>query len=182
MEPVRGDSAAEISNADENGFDWINTCYLCGLSCVRDMKRPSTSKNGRVSVVSKAENMREKTLLVCKYRGDEWGSEVQSRLEKVNDLRVVKAHYHLNCFRRFMGLQGKQLLKYSPRPLGGRPTDDIVEKKMANFYKACEQLKVRVGDCSLEVAAEINHKMKEMNDDPNYLYKITNILQLLKKR
>jgi len=135
---LRSSSTSEIS------FNWKTNCFLCNKCANR----------GYSTVVEVKTLPIKKHLLSCsKSRNDDWGNEVQHRLDSCFDLVAEEAIYHITCMNRF------RLVKPTDNA-SGRPFNS---KMMDNFLKVCQWLDE--GDGELHTVTDICNKMVELSEE-----------------
>ena len=97
-------------------------------------------------------------LQICHARKDEWGTEVQARLQTCIDLPAAEAIYHKACHNAFRKMQPSPTADTSDaRCGGGRPIDSA---RHSIFEKLCDWLEV--ADEELYTLAELQDRMKEI--------------------
>lgn len=93
-------------------FNFLTHCLYCGESCIveKDKKNPTRwrpaymcrSIHKQQKLQKKPKDYKEYIIDKCKERNDDWGSEVEMRIEgAICDLHAADARYHQECMQRF---------------------------------------------------------------------------------
>ena len=112
------------SSNDNTQFDWNSLC--------------AKRANVNLSTVSPVETMSvvEKVVERCVERGDDWGSDVHSRIALCQPAVMKSGIYHIACMTSF-------LLNVTTGKKKGRPVDT---SKQENFESVCTWLETEGGE------------------------------------
>jgi hypothetical protein len=116
----------------------------------------------------------QSVLQTCIERADEWGLQVQGRLNTVNDLPAVDAVYHHQCYKRFRtdSHASRQI------DIAGRPTD---KEKRKTFEELCSWLEDG-SDGELHSLDELRRHMTEKSGNEDWVYGTKQLKNLLFER
>jgi hypothetical protein len=130
---------AKLLRSSGTSFDWKHHCFLCAAPVEFDSRHPDRCDS--TSSVSTIE-MHQNVAKTAAERNDQWGLQVQGRLQACNDLVAEEAVYHRTCLQAF----------HNKKTLGCGDGDKKVmessqgvwkdETKMKAFNKFCEWLEV----------------------------------------
>ena len=89
-------------------FEFRCHCLYCGENC--DLQKcPKNPSRWRPAYLchstsrSDSRSYKDYILRICSERNDEWGNEVQVRMEgAISDLHAAEARYHVDCYSRFI--------------------------------------------------------------------------------
>ena len=139
------------SENETSPFHTQTHCLFCGMHIDLEIKDPSVSKVRTIQFTITIQN-------VCTKRGDNWGTEVKSRIGASPDCFAADAIYHRKCYQRFVSFKNppkyardESLYKHH-KP--GRPLDSVratVFVQVANYLQENEELSLTVKDLVIKM-------------------------------
>ena len=150
-----------------DGFCYRSHCFICGKEATIDSRYPKKCQGHSVSTTQVTDSM----LNLCKLREDQWGFDVQARIETAGDLFAADAIYHRSCHREF-----SKIYETSGSKGLGRPVN-LKQESMLDCL--CDMLENC--DSELYTVEDLRNKLKVIagTDD---VYSEKTILRKLKDR
>ena len=160
----------KLRSAVDVPFQWKEHCMLCGELAQFDSKHPQNNKISHVETLE----IRSTVLNYCSKRSDNWGLEVESRINTCNDLVAVEAIYHRSCYAAFSAMRSKV-------PKFTTPGGKVCEPKLETFKRLCSW--IELCDDELYTMTDLQIKLKDMAfGDESLVYSKMQLKRKLKRK
>ena len=137
----------KLRSCQKKPFNFEHDCLYCGEECdvTKPKKNPTRWRKAYLckATVSATDHRpyKDYILSLCRQRDDEWGNEVEVRLQgAISDLSAAGARYHKDCVSRFMTTTQR---KATPKKVG---IENLDFRAMELVISAMESERTRIWD------------------------------------
>lgn len=109
-------------------FKFKENCLFCNTKCSKELEKKLSKERRKTIIRVSTLHFKQSIMNIANKRNDEWGKEVQKRLNSVKCLISEEAKYHKLCERKFC----KQL-PVDENKKRGRPQDVELANAFSNL-------------------------------------------------